>query len=76
MSENDDTQKMMENLINDMNKQFEGMKEGFNKVNGKLDVMNETLNGSNGEVLERLKKINANLERGVGNTELLRSREE
>ncbi|MCK2000843.1 hypothetical protein MZM54_05495 [[Brevibacterium] frigoritolerans] len=76
MSENEDIQKMIENLTNNMNKQFKGMKEGFNKVIGRLDVFNESLNSSNGEVLERLKKINANLERGVGKTELLRNREE
>lgn len=75
MSENDDIQKMMGDLNNNMNKQFEGMKEGFDKVNGRLDVINETLKSSNGEVLELLNKINANLERGLGKTELLRNEE-
>jgi soluble cytochrome b562 len=55
--------KGFEKMAGDLEGFKKDFKEGFDKVNSRLDAIDEKLGKSNGQVLEQLKRINANLER-------------
>ncbi|SIR38245.1 hypothetical protein SAMN05878482_103488 [Peribacillus simplex] len=55
--------KGLEKMAGDLEGFKKDFKEGFDKVNSRLDAIDEKLGKSNGQILEQLKRINANLER-------------
>lgn len=66
-NELDEIIKGFEKMARDLEGFKKEFKAGFDKVNSRLDVIEKKLNKENGDVLESLKRINANLEGNVKN---------
>lgn len=62
INEIEELKRLLQTGFGKMDREFEGIRKEFVKVHEQFDKLEEKLAKSNGEILERLKRINANLE--------------